>query len=342
MAHFTAKYLTTALATGLTLALSGTAATAQDSSIIYITPNPIGNNPFLVLGRAGAEAAGEQIGASVETYESEAPQAMLENLYAAASVGADIIIGISFSAVDGVMEVAPTAPDTDFLLVDACPSEERPANVHCAVFREHESSFLMGAIAGLKTETGTVGVVGPIDIPFMHRFTGGFADGAKHVNPDVTVETRWVGGQNAFSDPVRAKEQALALSAAGADVIYGAAAGGSYGVFEAASEQGFITMAVDTIQCDAAPGQMYDVALKQVDEAILQSIEAIQGGAEAHFASYGLAEGGMGAVALSDPAVMAESGCMIAEDPEVAAQLQAIAQEIIDGTIEVNDPLMAN
>ncbi len=338
MTHF----LKNAVAAGLAISTIGTAVVAQDKSIIYVTPNPIGNNPFLVLGRDGAQAAGEQLGAVVDTYESDAPQAMLENLYAAASVGADIVVAMSFSAVDGVMEVAPTAPDTQFLLVDACPEAERPANVHCAVFREHEASFLMGAIAALKTQTGNVGVIGPIDIPFMHRFTDGFAEGVMHVNPEVKVETRWVGGSNPFSDPVRAKEQALTLHAGGADVIYSAAAGGSFGVFEAAMEEGFITMGVDTNLCDAAPGAMYDNALKRVDAAILQSVEAIEAGAEANFASFGLAEGGMSAMALIGGDELAQSGCMIAEDPEVAVQIQALAQEIISGGIVVNDPLMAN
>ncbi|EAR52708.1 putative lipoprotein [Oceanicola granulosus HTCC2516] len=337
-----AKTLNTALAAGLAVATLGTAVHAQDKSIIYVTPNPIGNNPFLVLGQEGAEAAGEARGAEVITYESDAPQAMLENLYAAASVGADIVVAMSFSAVDGVMEVAPTAPDTQFLLVDACTDQERPDNVHCAVFREHESSFLMGAIAAMTTETGTVGVIGPIDIPFMHRFTDGFAAGVAHVDPEVTVETRWVGGQNPFSDPVRAKEQALALDAAGADVIYAAAAGGSFGVYEAAAESGFVTMGVDTNLCGVAPGTMYDVALKRVDQAVLQSIEAIEAGEAATFASYGLAEGGMSAMAVEGGDALAESGCLIADDAEVAAEIRSLAEQIVAGEVVVDDPMMAN
>lgn len=330
------------MAAAIAIATAGTAAYAQDKTIVYVTPNPIGNNPFLVMGRDGAEAAGAAIGATVATYESDAPQAMLENLYAAASEGADIVVAISFSAVDGVMEVAPSAPDTQFLLVDACPYGDRPANVHCAVFREHESSYLMGAIAALTTQTNTVGVIGPIDIPFMHRFTDGFAAGAKHINPDIQVETRWVGGQNPFSDPVRAKEQALTLNAAGADVIYSAAAGGSFGVFEAAAENDFKTLAVDANLCGVAPGTMYDVALKRVDQAILQSIEAIEAGTEGHFASYGLAEGGMSAMAVLGGDELANSGCLIAEDADLTAQIQALSQQIISGEIMVDDPLMAN
>ena len=57
------KKFTTALVgiglTGMSLALAAAphAAMAQEKSIVYVSPNPIGNNPFLVLGREGTEAA---------------------------------------------------------------------------------------------------------------------------------------------------------------------------------------------------------------------------------------------------------------------------------------------
>lgn len=329
------------LALGMSSLVLSAAAALAEKSIVYVTPNPIGNNPFLVQGENGTQAAGEAIGAKVSTYESDAPSAMLENLYAAANEGASIIVAISFSAVDGVMEVAPTAPDTQFLLVDACPASDKPQNVHCAVFREHESSFLMGAMAGLTSQNGNVGIVAAIDIPFMHRFTDAFAAGAKHINPDISVETRWVGGQNPFSDPVRAKEQALTLNAQGADVIYAAAAGGNFGIFEAAAENGFKVMGVDSNLCGAAGNTMYDSALKGVDQAIMLSVKAIDEGARGGFASYGLAERGVGAVALWEANEIAASGCLIADQPEVAQKIRALADEIIAGEITVADPLMA-
>ncbi|MBN7784114.1 BMP family ABC transporter substrate-binding protein [Ponticoccus gilvus] len=332
-----------AAAAAATLGMAGFAAPAlaEGEQIIYVTPNPIGNNAFLRLGREGSEAAAAAMNGSIASYESDSPPAMLENLYAAVGNGADIVVAVSFSAVDGVLEVAPTAPDTDFLIVDACPQGDRPANIHCAVFREHEASFLMGFMAAKASETGKLGVVGPIDIPFMHRFTDSFADGAHHLNPDIDVQVRWVGGQNPFSDPVRAKEQALALGAQGADVIYAAAAGGSFGVFEAASEAGFKVFGVDTNLCEFAEGRMIDSALKRVDEAILQSLEAIAAGEDAVFASFGLAEKGMGAIAMDEADAIAESGCLIAEMPAVAEETRALAARIISGDVTVNDPLMA-
>ena len=330
------------LAAGMAIVPAIVPAHADDKSIVYVSPNPIGNNPFLVLGRDGTEAVAEKHGMKATTIESDTPQAILENLYAAANEGADIIVALSFSAVDAVTEVAPTAPDTQFLLVDACPQGDRPDNLHCAVFREHEASFLMGAMAGLSTKSDTVGVVGPIDIPFMHRFTDGFADGAKHVKPDLKVETRWVGGQNPFSDPVRAKEQALALNAIGADIIYAAAAAGNFGIYEAAPEAGFRIMGVDVNHCGLSGDTMYDSVLKRVDQVVIQSVDQILDGATKSFASYGLAENGMGGVVLGDDAAISASGCLIANDPETAAKVREIAQQIVDGSIKVNDPLSSN
>ncbi|MDF2372094.1 MAG: BMP family ABC transporter substrate-binding protein [Rhizobiaceae bacterium] len=342
------KKFTTALVgiglTGMSLALAAAphAAMAQEKSIVYVSPNPIGNNPFLVLGREGTEAAAAKIGAKASIIESETPQAILENLYAAANEGADIIVALSFSALDAVTEVAPSAPDTQFLIVDACPSGDRPDNLHCAVFREHESSFLMGAMAAMASKSGTVGAVGAVDIPFLHRFTDGFAAGAQHVTPDIKVETRWVGGQNPFSDPVRAKEQALALNAIGADVIYAAAAGGNFGIYEAASDGGFQVMGVDVNHCPLANGAMYDSALKRVDQVILKSVDTIMGGAKASFAAYGLAEGGVGGVVLDSDEDLAKSGCLIADNAEMVKSVRAIADQIIAGDITVADPLAAN
>ncbi|MCY6381590.1 BMP family lipoprotein [Hoeflea prorocentri] len=336
------KLTTGLMALGMAFAGTIGTATAEDKSIVYVSPNPIGNNPFLVMGRDGTKAAAEKHGAKASTIESDTPQAILENLYAAANEGADLIVALSFSAVDPVSEVAPTAPDTQFLIVDACPSGERPDNLHCAVFREHEASFLMGAMAAMQTESGKLGAVSAIDIPFLHRFTDGFADGARHVKPDIEVEVRWVGGQNPFSDPVRAKEQALALQAIGADVIYAAAAAGNFGIYEAAPGEGFKIMGVDANHCDLAGGTMYDAALKRVDQAIMQSVDAIMGGAKQTFASYGLAENGVGGVVLDSDADLATSGCLIADEAETVAKVRAIADQIISGDIKVNDPLSAN
>lgn len=179
-------------------------ATAQEKLFVYVSPDPIGVNAFLQLGQTGIQAAGEQYGAEVRTFESRTAAERLENVNAAVNEGADIVALLGFEFNDVVRQIAPTAPDTQFLIVDQC-IDDRPENVHCAVFREYEASYLLGVEAGMLTETEHVGVVGALDIPFLHRHTDGFSEGAKSIATDVEVDVRWVGGENPFADPVRAK-----------------------------------------------------------------------------------------------------------------------------------------
>ncbi len=233
----------------------------------------------------------------VKTYESKTAAERVENVNAAVNDGANIVVMLGFEFNDIVKEVAPTAPDTQFLIVDQC-IENQPDNVHCAVFREYEASYLMGVAAGMLTKTNKVGVVGALDIPFLHRYTDGYAQGVKSVKPDAKVEVRWVGGDNPFADPVRAKEQAVAMNAAGADYIYTATSGGDFGVFEAAKEKDFKVFSVDVNHCPDIPGLIVDQSLKQVDVALGSAVDAILGGQKKVFMALGIKEGAVGAIAL--------------------------------------------
>lgn len=327
-------------AAGLTLAamMSGTQARAADL-LVYVSPDALGVNAFLKMGKTGIEAAGKKHGMDVKTYESKTAAERIENVNAAVNEGAKVVVVLGFEFADILKEAAPAAPDTQFLIVDQC-IENQPDNVHCAVFREYEASYLMGVAAGLLTKSNTVGVVGALDIPFLHRYTDGYAEGVKSVKPDAKVEVRWVGGDNPFADPVRAKEQAVALNAAGADYVYTAAAGGDFGVFEAAKEKGFKAFSVDVNHCPDVPGLIVDQSLKRVDVALGAAVDAILAGQKKTFTSLGLKEGGVSAIAL-DEATIADSKCLIADHPDVAAKMREVATTIADGSLKLADPMMA-
>jgi basic membrane protein A len=316
-------------------------AEGEALKFVYVSPNPLGVNEFLIMGDEGTQMAGEKYGAETQTLESEAgdPTSLEANVRAAVNEGANIVIVIGFEFNDIIPEVAPEAPDVQFLIVDQC-IENPPPNVSCAVFREYEGSFLVGATAAMLTETDHVGVIGAIDIPFLHRYTDAFAEGAQYVNPDITVDTLWVGGDNPFADPARAKEQALAMAADGADQIYAATSAGNLGVFEAAEEQDFYAYGVDINQCPEAPGHIVENMTKRVDLAVMDSVDAIMAGEVGQTAVYGLDSGNMGLVAFTsdDPE---NSQCVVMEHPDVLDQLETIQQQIIDGEIVIEDPMAA-
>lgn len=312
---------------------------AGEQKFYYITPNPIGVNDFLKLGQKGLEDAGAKYGAATTVLESEDPATREENVRAAINDGATVVIVIGFEFGDIIAKVAAESPDVEFLIIDQC-IDSPPANVHCAVFREYEATYLLGVQAGLLTKSNKVGAIGALDIPFLHRYTDPFGEGAKAVNPNVEFSTLWIGTDpSAFSDPARAKEQALAMAAQGVDQIFAAGAASNLGIFEAAKEQGFFSYGVDVNQCPLAPGFIVDNLLKRVDVATVQAVDAILGGsAESSLLVYGLKEGGIGVVpfALDNPD---QSQCEIMKNPEVIARVQEYQDRIISGELIVKDPM---
>ena len=339
VARFTS--LLAAPVAALLLCLSaGQPAAAADKLFVYVSPDPIGVNAFLQLGKSGTEAAAEQFDADVKTFESSTAAARMDNLNAAVNEGADVVVVLGFEFNDIITQVAPTAPDIDFLIVDQC-IDKPPANVHCAVFREYEASYLLGVAAGMLSEKNHIGVVGALDIPFLHRHTEGYALGAQSVSEEIRVDVRWVGGENPFGDPVRAKEQALAMHSGGADIIFTATAGGDFGVFEAARENNFKALTVDVNWCPEAPEQLVDSMLKRVDNAIVTAMEKIVAGEDNVFMSLGLKEQGMSTLALEDD-LLADSQCLIANHPDVVEKMRSVAADIKSGKLVLDDPMFAS
>ncbi|MEM7350572.1 MAG: BMP family ABC transporter substrate-binding protein [Acidobacteriota bacterium] len=297
----------------------------------------MGVNPFLIMGQAGIERAAEQHGARTLVLESEDPTTRDENVRAAIAEGAELVLVLGFEFGDIIPRAARAHPEVEFLIADQC-IDDLPENVHCAVFKEYESAFLIGAAAASLSKTRHVGVIGALDIPFLHRYTEGFTLGAQHVDPEIRVSILWVGGESPFSDPVRAKEQALAMAASGADYILSAAAAGNFGIFEAAQEQGFGTFGIDVNQCPSAPEVVFENMIKRVDVAIGEAIEAILAGQPGQIHQYGLAQRGVGLVTLTSDRPQ-DSQCRILEHPELLDQLRDLEHRIIGGEISIRDPM---
>lgn len=307
-------------------------------TFIYLPPTPIGGNPFLELGWEGTQAAAVTHGGEAKMFESTDLNSRRANLEAAIEEAPDIVVMNTFDFTDLALEFATSTPDQEFILIDSCP-EAPPANLHCGVFREYEGAYLLGIMAGSLTESNQIGSVGALDIPFIHRYSDSFALGAASVNADVTDSQLFIGGETPFTDPARAKEQALALAAQGVDHIFAVGAGSNGGVFEAATEEGFFSYGVDINECPQAPGQVVDNNLKLVDAVVEQLIDAVLDGTAESFVSFGLAEGAMGVIALSDE--LDSSGCVIADHPDIIELVQAAHDEIVSGELEIPDPLMA-
>ncbi len=327
-------------AAAVLLALTAAAAAQTKPLIVYVSPNPVGVNDFLKLGRAGTEAVAKSLGAAAKTFESTDPTTRRQNLDAAARDGAKVVVSVGFEFNDLVPDIAARYPAVNFLMIDTCVPKPAP-NIYCAAFREYEPSFLAGAEAALTSKTGKVGSVSALDIPFLHRFTDGFAEGAKYVKPGIAISpTLWVGGSNPFSDPARGEQRAAAMLADGADRVFAAGAGSNGGIFKAMKDSpGALAFGVDVNQCPQAPGLVLDNVEKRTDKAIEDSVAGIFHGSQPHFASFGLKEGGLTLTGLEPDA--AQSQCLIVKHPDVIAKVKALRGQIESGAIKLADPMMA-
>ena len=203
----------------------------------------------------------------------------------------DLVIGVGFAQGPIMQKVALDYPNNKFAIVDGVIFEadgKTPLkNVASLVFREHEGSYLVGMIAASKSKTGTIGFLGGMDIPLIHRFKTGYAEGARSVNPSIKVIDNFVGvNDSAWNNPGKGKELSLAQIEKGADVIFTAAGNSGLGAFDAVEQYGKnaqgeanrFVIGVDSNQNGVKPGFVLTSMVKRVDNAVYDVVKEILAG----------------------------------------------------------------
>ena len=133
--------------------------------------------------------------------------------------GYDLVIahGTQFGGPLG--EIAPDFPDVSFMWGTSDDTQGLD-NVYAYTVRSDEGGYVNGLIAAQITESGTVGVVGPIDAGDAALYVDGFEAGVAAQDPEVTVNVNWI---ESFSDVALAAEAATSHVSNGADVLTGTA-----------------------------------------------------------------------------------------------------------------------
>ncbi len=248
----------------------------------------------------------------------------------------DLIIGIGFAQTPIIELVAKDYPNIRFAIVDGV--SDLP-NVASLVFKEHEGSYLVGMLAAKASKTGTIGFLGGMDIGLIHRFKGGYEEGARAVNPNIRIlPPNYVGVTDAaWNNPGKGKELALAQISKGADVIFTAAGNSGLGAFDAVEQAGtqdghatHFVIGVDANQNMLKPGFVLTSMVKRVDNAVYSIVQdVVNGQFKTGFHVYGLNEDGVGYA-------MDENNKNLIT-PEMIQQVEAAKKKIISGEIKVPD-----
>ena len=242
----------------------------------------LGDKSFNDGSYAGLEKAKAELGAEIRVVESKQQTDYIPNLSGLAEDGAKMVFAVGFLMAEAMVESAKNHPDSYFAGIDIWINpDDAPKNAMGILFKEQESGYLAGIVAGMLTkehagaspmlnDDNVVGMVLGMDIPPVERFQAGFYAGVKSVNPDCVVRTVVTGS---FTDQAKGKEATLALIEQGADVVFQIAGLTGVGVINAAKEQGILAVGVDVDQSALAPDNVVTSAVKGITQATFLAIK---------------------------------------------------------------------
>ncbi len=264
---------------------------------------PLGTDDRNATLPTGLQAEVLPLPITPKVLQSKAQEDYEPNLELLVESGADLVVGVGFMLENAVEGAAKRNPSAKFLLIDSPLLDEKGKpytlpNVKTVVFREDEGSFLVGALAGLLTQSGKVGFVGGMEIPLIKKFEAGFRQGVATTNPTAGA-AMLIQYTGSFDNVAAGKQVAQDLYQKGADIVFHAAGSDGQGVIAAAKEaraagKKVYAIGVDSDQAHLAPDAVLTSMVKRVDLAVYRTVKSLtdgtfKGGDEV----MGLKEGGV-------------------------------------------------
>jgi basic membrane protein A len=304
-----------------------------------ITPNPLGDRSFIDASARGVKRANDELGLNGQIIETTSIAEQEAAIRAAIAEGNDLILALAPDA-ETLLAIAKENPDQKFgvpsdIFVDALPD-----NVAAFQVNVHEGSYLVGIVAGMMTETKTVGAVVGGDSPGLNQFFWAYKQGVLSVCPTCKVLVGYLSFD--FSNPTLGKETALAQYEQGADIIFQIAGRSGEGVLSAAAETHKFAIGVDSNQDWIQPGSVITSMLKKVDTSTFLLVKnTMEGNFKGGFSQINMADGATGLSWDEGSTDFQDKGpaSMVAELPSVKAAVEAARQKILSGQLEVCDAL---
>src|SRR5712691_5683787 len=207
------RWLTSAVVIAVLLAFIPMGYAQQKLKVGFIYVGPIGDYGWTNAHDVARRLVEQQL--PVETlYVESVPEGRVEPFIdRLVAQGAKVIFTTSFGFMDGTVAAAQRYPNAIFAHASGF---KRARNLATYMADFYQVYYLNGLMAGALTKTNKVGYVGAFPIPEVKRHLDAYALGARAVNPQATIQVRWL--QDWFSPP-KAKEATQALIADGVDVF---------------------------------------------------------------------------------------------------------------------------
>ncbi len=198
-----------------------TAASGEAFRIAIVAPSASNDLAFSqsivdAVNVVSAERANVEVDVTDGTFVVEDAAAAIRDY---ASQGYDLVIAHGSQYGGSLQEIAPDFPDVSFAWGTAADTFGLD-NVFSYEAASDEGGYVMGVMAAALSESGVIGVVGPVEVGDAKLYVDGFKAGAEANDSGVTVNVNYTGS---FSDVALASEAAQAQISAGADVLSGTA-----------------------------------------------------------------------------------------------------------------------
>lgn len=143
----------------------------------------------------------------------------------------DLIFAPGNEYTDAVVQISEEYPDTYFCLLNGAVESD---NVISVMPDAEQIGYLAGALAGLVTQTNSVGFIGGMEIDTTKTKLDSYEAAVKKVNPDINVSSAYAGS---YDDAAKGKEIANSMiSTYDVDVMFGDASAVDTGAREALAD----------------------------------------------------------------------------------------------------------
>jgi len=241
-----------------------------------------------------------------------------------ATQGFDLVIAHGSQYGSSLQEIAPDFPATSFAWGTTVDTFGQP-NIFAYEAASQEGGYVNGVLAATLSQTGTMGVIGPIETGDAKLYVDGFKAGVAATNPNVTVNVNYIGS---FSDVALASEAATTHIAAGADVLTGTAQM-VVGAIGKAKEANVLWFGTQSNQSSLAPTIVVASQVYHWEVILKEMIALIQGGTLG---------GRSFAANLKNGGGVIEFNPAYALSADAKALADSAIQGIIDGSITITLP----
>ena len=198
--------------------------------VALLTAGPVSDAGWNAGAYEGLLMLQDSLGAEISHQQTRAPSEYDEAFLAYGSQGFDIVFAHGFEFQDAALRAAESFPQTTFVVSGG---GRVARNLVPIVFGLNEGAYLAGIVAGALSVSGTVGMVGGVEIPPVQGTFRAFEAGARRSSPDIRILESFTGN---WDDVAAAKEAAVAQLSQGADVLIHNVDAASFGVFQAVRE----------------------------------------------------------------------------------------------------------